>query len=404
MPKRKKLPSGSDYVGVGIDTDLYEIQKTRPLKSLSETDLTLAELKILDAYLARINSHDAKRRTVKLSKGELERYLGVSRILKDDLTKRLKHLFQVVEVKDTHKRKGFKLISLFEEADAEQDENGLWQITLTCTQSAREYVFNIDNIGYLRYRLKNVVNLTSRYSYVLFLYLVDNRWRKSWNVDLSEVKKILNCTAETYTQYYRFNDLILKKCQKEICEKTDLQFTYTSIKRGRKVTAICFTVATMSDILATADELPTGTENESQMVLDGYGGTGTYTYSNDNFALLAECGVNFAFDDTQINIIWDTLAPLSDGFFGEMSVSKSRIDYYISYVSRLYNKLVLAEKSKQAQKLPPIKNRFEYFLQMMDNDIKKRLSADTIAPPPDSSGGKDTTAADEYAGLSMFTD
>lgn len=210
MPRRKKMLPIPDYIDTGSPSDELLVQKSNPLQSLSETELTLPEFKILDAYLARINSHDKEKRTVKFEKGKLEELLGVSRILKDDLDKRLRHLFQVVEIKDETKRKGFKLVSLFEEADAEPDENGLWQITLTCTPSAREYVFNIDNIGYLRYRLKNVINLTSRYSYILFLYLENNRFRKSWEVSLSELKRLLNCTAETYNTYYRFNDLVLK--------------------------------------------------------------------------------------------------------------------------------------------------------------------------------------------------
>ena len=156
-------------------------------------------------------------------------------------------MFQVIEVKDESKRKGFKLINLFEEADAEQDKDGLWQITLTCTPSAREYVFNIDNVGYLRYRLKNVINLTSRYSYVLFLYLLDNRFRKSWCIDLADLKALLTCNADRYKQFKFFNAEILKKCHRELCEKTDINFDYKPIKRGRSVSAVEFTVNTIND-------------------------------------------------------------------------------------------------------------------------------------------------------------
>ena len=131
MQKCKKVPIIPDYEGMGINPNNAEIQKSRPLQSLSETDLTLPEFKILDAYLARINSHDSNKRTVRLEKGELEKALGVSEIKQDDLERRLRHLFQIIKVKDDRKRKGFKLINLFEEADAEQDDNGLWQITLT---------------------------------------------------------------------------------------------------------------------------------------------------------------------------------------------------------------------------------------------------------------------------------
>lgn len=151
--KEKKLPELQDIIGLG-NPDKLTVQKSNPLQSLAKTDLTLPELKLLDVYLARIDSHDPEKRTVIIEKGELERVLCVTRILKDDLNKRLRNLFQIVEIEDATKPDGFKIISLFEEAEAVPDGNGLWKITLTCTPSAREYIFNIEDLGYLRYRLK----------------------------------------------------------------------------------------------------------------------------------------------------------------------------------------------------------------------------------------------------------
>lgn len=298
MPKRKKIPKMPDYEGMGAHSDTAEIQKARPLQSLSETDLTLSEFKILDAYLARINSHDPNKRTVRLEKGELEKALGISEIKQDDLEKRLRHLFQIIKVKDDRKRKGFKLINLFEEADAEQDDDGLWQITLTCTASAREYVFNIDNIGYLRYRLKNVINLTSRYSYVLFLYLLDNRFRKTWSIDLVDLKVLLNCNADTYKQYKYFNDLVLKKCHKELCEKTDISFDYKPIKHGRSVSAVEFTVNTLNDELTeqlTIEMLDTN-QSEDEAEID---------YGGELANLLGDAALNNEFSPEQVRVIQD---------------------------------------------------------------------------------------------------
>lgn len=248
MPRRKKLPEVPDYEGAGRAADKLLVQKSNPLQTLSQTDLTLPEFKILDAYLSRIDSRNYEKRTVRFEKGDLERLLGVTKISKDDLDKRLRNLFQVIEVKDETKVKGFKLVSLFEEADAEPDEDGLWQITLTCTPSAREYVFNIENIGYLSYRLKNVINLTSRYSYVLYLYLENNRYRKNWTINLDELKEILNCTADRYAEFKFFNSEILKKCKKEIENKTNLRFDYVPIRVGKKVKKIMFEVETQNGI------------------------------------------------------------------------------------------------------------------------------------------------------------
>ena len=261
MPRRKKLPVIPDYKGAGKEPNNLLVQKSNPLLSLSETGLTLAEFKILDAYLGRINSHDSEKRFIRLEKGEIERLLGVSQIKPADLEKRVKNLFQTIKIKDNNKRNGFTLIALFEKAECYQDEDGLWQVDLGASPSAMEYIFNPERLGYLRYNLRNVVKLTSRYSYVLFLYLEQNRhMHLSWDVPLDELKAYLRCTADSYTGYKEFNDKILKKCSSELNEKTDCKFTYEPIKRGRVVKAVRFTLKP----LATADTLP------GQMSLDDF--------------------------------------------------------------------------------------------------------------------------------------
>ena len=363
MPKKNKTLNLPDYEGIGLNSEMAYIQKARPLQSLSATDLTLPEFKILDAYLARINSHEPEKRTIKIERGALEKILGVSRILKDDLDKRLRHLFQVIEIKDDRKGNGFKLISLFEEAEAEQDENGLWQITLTCSPSAREYIFNIDNIGYLRYRLKNIVNLTSRYSYVLFLYLLDNRFRKSWIVDLTELRTLLNCNADTYKQYYRFNDLILKKCHQELIAKTDLRFSYSPIKRGRSVTAINFTIETISAELADEHLY----ESERQLTFDDQQDDDEKwisLYGSEQLAILAE-GCRYEFDKEQMEQIARVLV--------RIHIPKERATNDLTYGKQFYLQEKYAALNVEASKKirnkeKPINDRFRYFLSMLEDD------------------------------------
>lgn len=253
MPRRKKLPVIPDYKGAGKEPDNLLVQKSNPLLSLSETGLTLAEFKILDAYLGRINSHIPEKRFIRLEKGEIERLLGVSQIKSDDLEKRVRNLFQTVKIKDGNKRKGFTLIALFEKAECYQDEDGLWQVDLGASPSAMEYIFNPERLGYLRYNLRNVVKLTSRYSYVLFLYLEQNRhMHLSWDVTLDDLKALLRCTADSYKGYKEFNDKILKKCFSELNEKTDCKFSYEPIKRGRTVKAVRFSL----EPLVGSDDLP----------------------------------------------------------------------------------------------------------------------------------------------------
>lgn len=350
MPQRKKLPPIPDYIDGGRNPETHLIQKSNPLLSLSETDMTLPELKILDVYLDRIDSHNVERRTVQFEKGEIEEMLGISRILKPDLEKRLKHLAQVVKIEDSEKPKGFKLVSLFEEIDAWQDEDGLWQISLTCTNRAREYIFNIDNIGYLRYRLKNVISLTSRYSYVLYLWLEHNRFRKTWEIELADLKALLRCTASTYDQFKRFNDLVLKHCQREICEKTDCSFTYESIRRGRAVKSIRFSIKTLPE---PEINMPT------QMTLEDFGVTNN---GRDYIAFLQGACPEFnKFEMEQISEIL-TCIPKNKLPADPVTGTDSMDFRQYHYLAICYAKMNrIAEKNT-------IKNRFAYFTKILYAD------------------------------------
>ena len=356
MPKRKKLPKLPDYVSIPNNENKLTVQKSNPLQSLSETGMTLAEFKLLDAYLSRIDSNDEEQRYIRFEKGELERILGVSKISKSDLSKRLDGLFRVVTIQDKHKRNGFTKIALFEKAEAIQDENGLWQVDLACTPSAMEYVFNIQNIGYLQYRLKNIIELTSRYSYVLYLYLENRRksrkLSKSWNVPLDELKAMLRCTADTYSQYKRFNDLILKKCQKELHEKTDLRFTYTPVTRGRKVIAIHFTVETIASIIPSAptiQELPTPRQcdKDDKEILE-------IDYGSDLANLLGDCACDNEFTPEQIRVIQDLVI---------------KVFPYSTDHMKMCNYL-LEKVHKMNYYQPQSEKRFTYLCKMIESDIR----------------------------------
>lgn len=341
MPRRKKLPLVPDITNIGNNPETHIVQKSNPLVSLSETGLTLAEFKILDAYLARINSHKPDERFIRLEKGEIERYLGVTQIKPDDLEKRIDNLFQTITIRDKHKRNGFTKIALFEKAVCYQDDDGLWQVDLGASASAMDYIFNVENLGYLRYRLRNVVNLTSRYSYILYLYLEQNRrMHLTWEVSLDDLKDILRCTAERYNQFKFFNSEILKKCQKELHEKTECRYTYEPIKKGRKVAAIRFTVKTLRTAL---DEIESDVSPQ-------------IAFEDDTISFLsgACCG---EFTREQMEVIFSIISTKT------LPENPDGIDFArYHYLDRMYRTMQLAASKK------PIRHRFDYFLAMLKNE------------------------------------
>lgn len=254
MARKKKQVEILEGAGSNPANNL--VQKSNPLLKLWKSNLTLQEFKILDIYISRINSEKSEQRIVRFRKGELEEILGITQLRKEDLEIRLSHLMSnVIKVEDPTEEKGFKLVTLFEEAAAWQDKNGLWTVDLQCTQSAMKYFFNIQKLGYLGYRLRCVMPLQSRYAYILFLYLESQRFRNPITIEVDELKKILSCDQETnYREFYRFRQKVLDRALNELHEKTEFRCTYETIKAGRKVTEIKFTLETLPEIILPADK------------------------------------------------------------------------------------------------------------------------------------------------------
>lgn len=348
---RKKI---DPIVGLGYE-DKLTVQKSLPLFALWRSDLTLSEFKILDTYLSRIDSHKPEKRAIILEKGEIENALGIQKINNQDLKLRLKHLMgNVVEVPDKDENKGFQLVTLFEEAEAEQDDDGLWNVKLECTQKAMKYFFNIENLGYLRYKLRCITSLTSRYTYIMFIYLEANRFRKSWEVSLDELKEILSCDKEeTYKAFKRFNDLILKKIHKEMHEKTECRYSYFPVKRGRSVKAIRFEVET----------LPKQYEAPEQLEMPGF------TDSEPVFDVSQS-------ETERRDLYRDALAPyvVTDDQIDELvQLARKHIDAHGHFTGsaldqQIYNYLLSAKRHATTNSRGEIKNIYRYLLPIIKNN------------------------------------
>lgn len=349
---RKKI---EPIVGLGKE-DKLTVQKSLPLFALWRSELTLSEFKILDIYLSRIDSHKPDKRQVLLTKGEIEEALGVQKINNTDLKARLKHLMgNVVEVPDKDTKKGFRLVTLFEEAEAEQDENGLWQVKLECTQKAMKFFFNVDNLGYLRYKLRCITSLTSRYTYIMFVYLEANRFRKSWEVELDELKAILHCEdEETYKEFKRFNDRLLKRVQKEMNEKTECRYSYEPVKKGRSVVAVHFEVETLPK--ASLEEV-----DENQMTLEQW-----QEEAVKEKELWQTPLEDFNFTQEQYDELFSVLITIPDSKLPQSSACYGSVELMrYHYIDQKAKEI----KRRDTQK--PIRSKFSYLLKLMKQDAEE---------------------------------
>lgn len=371
--------------GLGKDVNKLIVQKSKPIYELWRSSLTLAEFKILDVYLGRIDSHQPDRRMVVFKKGELEKILGITKISVQDLDNRLTHLMTPIRVNDNMTKKGFTRIALFEKAVAEADDDGLWQVKLECTPSAMRYFFDIEHLSYLRYSLRCIMPLTSRYAYVMFVYLESNRrLHLSWEVSLDKLKMVLNCESEeTYKEYKRFNDLILKKAQKELHDKTPCRYAYEPIRSGRKVAAIRFALESVGSI-------PENDHETSQLV-----GQETFDDPQSLDSYVDSYSKPQTWQDILAAYLGRTATEEEVELVSAMLNNESRVlPEGASLDERIckYIRAVVAKvQESEARRKKLIKNRYVYLMTAIQSDIDKASKSQQDAAQNENTGYKGST-------------
>ena len=232
-----------------------QISKTDVMANLVKSSLTLNQLKLLDIYLARINSRNPNERFVCISSGDLAKIFHTDHI---DPT----YMRELVEGKFDKKGKLLKqgLLGypvhfddpeephaevLFSTARYRKDQDGIYCLTLGCSEEAKKYIFFEEHIHYLRTKIFFIINLKSRYSYALYYFILShlyNRRPGTFEVSVDELRTELHAVEDTYAEFKRFNNLVIKPAVKEVNEKTDIRVDYEVVKRGTKASGIRFRV------------------------------------------------------------------------------------------------------------------------------------------------------------------
>lgn len=219
----------------------YWVQKSDPLVLMRSVPFTLGELKILDTYISRINAADDTRRTVIFTKEEYEELMGLTCVDYRTLKKHTGGMLGKVVTLEMPNKEYVQFV-LFEQARYHKDEYGKPIIELTCTTLAQDLFFCINKYHYFKYALENVISLTRKASYLLYVYIRANRYRGEWDVTLEELRDtVLDCKGqESYLAFKEFKRAVLDPAVKEVNKKTDCHFKYEAVKRGRRVVKIKF--------------------------------------------------------------------------------------------------------------------------------------------------------------------
>ena len=331
------------------------VEKSDPLILMRTVPFSLGELKILDTYISRINASDDTRRTVIFTKEEYEKLMGLNSVDYRTLKHNTKGLLgKVVELEMPDKE--YLQFVLFEQARYHKDEYGKPVIELTCTSLAKDLFFCIEKYHYFKYALENVISLTRKASYLLYLHILTNRYRGEWEIKLEELRdKVLDCKEQaSYQEYKIFKNRVFDPAVKEINQKTDCHFEYQAIKRGRKVAKIKFIYHSIGHQIEETVE-DSSPPISQQSFFDNYDDC-NIDYGSELADLLGDCACDNEFTPEQIRVIQDLVIRV----FPYSTDHMAMCDYLI----RKVHKMNLYDKDKKT-----IKNRFSYLCTMIEKDI-----------------------------------
>ena len=203
--------------------------------------------KMLDLFFALILKVQKEKNTIKFNRNEIKNLIKTSNLTSAEFTEILKTLSSqtirykvtedLIENDDVIAKKGdFIWESIFERLIEEKTQE---YITIQIKDKFKWLFFDLKD-NFSKHELDEIMNINSKYSKILFMFL--NRWRnynKAVFVEWDNLLARLGTPAS-----YKTNDIIrtLDKSKEEINGKTGLKFDYKTVKRGRKIEKIVFTI------------------------------------------------------------------------------------------------------------------------------------------------------------------
>ena len=213
-------------------------------------DLTLSEQKILIYIISKIVAEDKDFKHVKFKILEYCDIAGIKRggseyeYIKDSIQSlRNKSWWIKVGKRDT----------LFSWLDTAVIEENTGEVDIVLSESLRPYLLDIKG-NFTKYELINILVLHSKYSVRLYEIFKSYLWLHKWKVGLTEFRELINIESK-YEDYTEFKRNVIQPSIKEINKYTDLQIDFKSIKKGRSIDKLCFSITEKKGVQLTLDLL-----------------------------------------------------------------------------------------------------------------------------------------------------
>lgn len=221
--------------------DGWQVVKSNEFIQTTVDDLTKTQQKIVAFIFSTVHKDDKEFKEFNLSVSELLTLMGTTDAGKNyrNVKSALKTLYDkswwVFKDKNPDE---ITLVRFFDEITINSKSN---IITGKISNTLKPYLLDFQG-KWTSYQLTDYLKLNSEYSMHLFEYLKSFEGQGWVLKPVDEIKEIMHATAPSYSEFKRFNDLILKKAIKEINEKTDIYVVCTAekIPGGKKISHLRF--------------------------------------------------------------------------------------------------------------------------------------------------------------------
>ena len=214
------------------------VVKSNEIIRSSRYSLNTTEQKILIYIISQIRADDKEFREVDLSVQEYAKLAGIE--INGKVYSRIKEHIQELADKSWWIPVSDKKDILFRWIDLAEIEKGSGVIRIKLHSSLKPYLLELRE-NFTKYELINVLVLKSKYAIRLYELLKSYLWKGSWEVNIKELRSVLE-VEDKYTEFKEFKRRIIVPAVNEINKYTDLDVKYSTIKKGKEVSKLLFTI------------------------------------------------------------------------------------------------------------------------------------------------------------------
>lgn len=211
--------------------------------------LTAKEQKFILAVVSMIEPNDTAFKEYYIQISDLLKILGVNQ---PDYGPRLERWIRNLFKKPVTIRKegsGFLIANWLSSFETFPGEG---YVAICFDPKLKPYLLKLKS-RFTTYRIENIVQLGSAYSIRLYEILkgLENAQLKQRTFQINDLRSMLGIEDSKYAHFGHFRSRVLETAKAEITEKTDISFTYSERKFGRRVEWLIFTVTKRKQAFVT---------------------------------------------------------------------------------------------------------------------------------------------------------